>query len=117
MSKLLDNTIIKENKAFIDDVLKTGNIEQSARNIQASTRGSNIIRRKSVAQEIAKRQRIMNANATLGATRIREIIESGKEHNALQASIYAINKVDGMPIQQIESKNQSISFTIDLSGK
>ena len=48
-------------------------------------KGYRMIRNDNVKAEIENRKAIMEANATLGAQRIQQIIKDGKEHNALQA--------------------------------
>ena len=66
--------------------------------------------------EIADRKAIMQANATLGAQRIQSIIKEGKEHNALEASKFAIEQVDGRAVQTAHIKSEHVSVVYDLSG-
>lgn len=75
-----------------------------------------MIENESVKQEIEQRQGVMRANATLGAQRIQKIIKEGKEHNALSASIFSIEQVDGKAVQPVETNTKSLTLKIDLSS-
>lgn len=70
----------------------------------------------SINAEIADRKAIMEANANLAAQRIQTIITDGKEHNALEASKFAIEQVDGRAVQTAHIKSEHVSVVYDLSG-
>jgi hypothetical protein len=69
-----------------------------------------------VKTEIANRKAVMEANANLGTQRIQEIIKGGKEHNALQASIFAIEQADGKAKQTTEVESKHVSVVYNLGG-
>lgn len=75
-----------------------------------------MIRNDNIKAEIDDRKAIMEANASLGAQRIQTIITSGKEHNALEASKFAIEQVDGKAAQTTHIKSEHVSVVYDLSG-
>lgn len=66
--------------------------------------------------EIENRKAVMEANATLGAQRIQQIIKEGKEHNALQAAIFSVEQADGKAVQTQTVKSEHVSVVYDLSG-
>lgn len=66
--------------------------------------------------EISDRKAIMDANATLGVQKIQTIIKEGKEHNALQASIFSVEQVEGKAKQSTEVISKHTFVTYDLSG-
>ena len=70
----------------------------------------------SVKTEIANRQAIKEANATLAAQRIQKIITEGKDQHALGASIFSIEQVDGRAKQITEVHSQHTTVVYDLSG-
>ena len=80
------------------------------------TKAYRMIMNDDINQEIQDRQAIMRQNADLGAARIQTIIESGKEHNALEASKFSIEQVDGKAKQTTEVKASMVSVVYDLSG-
>lgn len=65
---------------------------------------------------LEKRRAIMEASATLGAQKIQSIIAEGEEANALRASIFAIEQMDGKATQVTETKSTGITLHVDLSG-
>lgn len=69
-----------------------------------------------VKAEIDNRKAVMEANATLGAQRIQQIIKEGKEHNALQAAIFSVEQADGKAVQTQTVKSEHVSVIYDLSG-
>ena len=69
-----------------------------------------------ISHEIADRKAIMRQNADLGAQKIQHIIVNGKEHNALDASKFAIEQVDGRAKQTTEVTAKMVAVTYDLSG-
>jgi hypothetical protein len=81
-----------------------------------SLKGRRMMQNDSVKAEIANRKQVMEANATLAAQRIQTIIKDGKEHNALQASMFAYEQVEGKAKQVTETTTQHTFVTYDLSG-
>lgn len=79
-------------------------------------KGYRMIRNDNVKAEIDNRKAIMEANATLGAQRIQQIIKDGKEHNALQAAIFSVEQADGKAVQTQTVKSEHVSVIYDLSG-
>lgn len=79
-------------------------------------KGHRMITNDNVNAEIANRKAVMEANATLGAQRIQEIIKDGKEHNALQAAIFSVEQADGKAVQVQNIKSEHVSVIYDLSG-
>ena len=79
-------------------------------------KGSRMLTNEHVKAEIADRKAIMQANADLASQRIQTIITEGKEHNALVASIFAIEQADGKAKQVTEVKSEHVSVIYDLSG-
>jgi len=70
----------------------------------------------SIKTEIADRQAIKEANATLASQRIQKIIKEGKDQHALGASIFSIEQVDGKAKQVIQQHSKHTLVTYDLSG-
>ena len=79
-------------------------------------KGKRMLQNASINAEIADRKSIMEANANLAAQRIQTIITDGKEHNALEASKFAIEQVDGRAVQTAHIKSEHVSVVYDLSG-
>ena len=79
-------------------------------------KGVRMIANDNIKAEIADRKSIMEANANLAAQRIQTIITEGKEHNALEASKFAIEQVDGRAVQTAHVKSEHVSVVYDLSG-
>jgi len=75
-----------------------------------------MIRNDNVKAEIDNRKAVMEANATLGAQRIQQIIKEGKEHNALQAAIFSVEQADGKAVQTQRVTSEHVSVVYDLSG-
>lgn len=81
-----------------------------------SLKGHRMINNDRVQAEISNRKQIMEANANLASQRIQTIITDGKEHNALMASIFAIEQADGKAKQVTEVKSEHVTVLYDLSG-
>lgn len=79
-------------------------------------KGHDLLTNPNVQREIVDRKAIMQANADLASQRIQQIITEGKEHNALQASIFAIEQADGKAKQVTEVQSAHVSVIYDLSG-
>ena len=79
-------------------------------------KGVRMIANDSIKAEIAGRKAIMQANATLGAQRIQQILKDGKEHNALQAAIFSVEQADGRAVQTQRVTSEHVSVVYDLSG-
>ena len=79
-------------------------------------KGARLMENDRINAEIANRKSIMEANANLAAQRIQTIITEGKEHNALEASKFAIEQVDGRAVQTAHVKSEHVSVIYDLSG-
>lgn len=58
----------------------------------------------------------MEAVAGKAVQRIENIINNGKEHNALTASMYAYDHVHGKATQSIHQSGAHVFVTYDLSG-
>jgi hypothetical protein len=65
---------------------------------------------------IAARRAVMDSNATLGAQRIQKIILDGKDREALDASKFSIEQIDGRAVQTVQSVDNTIKFQIDLTS-
>lgn len=81
-----------------------------------AVKGHRMLSNDKVKAEIDSRKAIMEANATLGAQRIQTIITSGKEHNALTASIFSVEQADGKATITQNVKSEHVSVVYDLSG-
>lgn len=79
-------------------------------------KGYRMLTNDNVKAEIIDRKAIMQANADLASQRIQQIITEGKEHNALTASMFAIEQADGKAKQVTEVKSEHVSVIYDLSG-
>lgn len=112
---------------FIDAYVRYGNASKAIRlaypdsykqwsDSYIGTKAGRMMQNDEVKQGIANRKAIMDVNATLGTQRIQAIIKDGKEHNALQASMFAIEQVDGKATQVVEQHTLHTMVTYDLSG-
>ena len=80
-------------------------------------KGHRMITDDNVKQEIQNRKAVMEQNANLGAARLQKIIKEGKEHNALEASKFSIEQMDGKATQLKEIKGGFVvAINYDLSG-
>ena len=79
-------------------------------------KGHRMLTNDNVKAEMDNRKAVMEANATLGAQRIQQIIKEGKEHNALQAAIFSVEQADGKAVQTQTVKSEHVSVIYDLSG-
>lgn len=75
----------------------------------AATIASENLTKLNVRQEVEK----MSLKA---AKRLDQIIEVGKEHNALQASMYVLDHQLGKATQKIEQTSNHLVVTLDLTG-
>ena len=69
-----------------------------------------------VLQDIGKQKERMQKAAGMAVERIESVIQSGKEHNALTASIFAYEQVHGKAKQKIEQHSNHVFISYDLSG-
>ena len=65
--------------------------------------------------DIAKQKERMTVIANKAVDKLEDIIENGKEHNSLQASMYSIDQVHGRATQKIESSSTHTFIGIDLT--
>lgn len=79
-------------------------------------KGSDLLAKPNVKAEIMNRKAIMEASADLAAQRLQDIITDGREHNALEASKFVIEQIDGKAKQITEVKSQHVQVVYDLSG-
>ena len=79
-------------------------------------KGSRLLSNAIVLQDIQRQREHMEVVAGKAVQRIETIIDSGKEHNSLIASMYAYDHVHGKPTQKILSGTAHVFVSYDLSG-
>lgn len=79
-------------------------------------KGSRLLSNAIVIQDIQKQKERMETVSSKAVQRIENIIDSGKEHNALTASMYAYDQVHGRATQRIHQSGTHVFVTYDLSG-
>ena len=114
-------------KKFAEVYAKTDNASEAVRQAYpelAKTSTPNYIKEKGkrlvtnsyVLLEIEKQKEYMEVVSAKAVKRIENIINHGKERNALTASIYAYDQVHGKPTQSIRQSGTHVYVTYDLSG-
>ena len=81
------------------------------------TKAHRLMNNDDIKAEISNRKSIMEQNANLGTARIQKIITEGKEHNALTASMFAIEQVDGKAQQTTHVESKHVSVVYNLGGE
>lgn len=79
-------------------------------------KGKRLVTNGYVLLEIEKQKELMNVAAGKAVQRITDIIESGNERNALNASVFAYEQAHGKAKKSVESKSAHVYVTYDLSG-
>lgn len=79
-------------------------------------KGKRLVTNGYVLLEIEKQKEVMEVIAGKAVQRLEEIIDNGKEHNALTASMYAYDQVHGKATQRIHQSGTHVYVTYDLSG-
>lgn len=79
-------------------------------------KGKRLVTNGYVLLEIEKQKELMDVVAGKAVQRIESIIDNGKEHNALTASMYAYDQVHGKATQSIKQSGKHVFITIDLTG-
>lgn len=79
-------------------------------------KASRLMKEPRIQNAIESRRAVMDANASLGAQRIQTIILEGKDREALDASKFSIEQVDGRAIQTVNTIDNTIKFSIDLTS-
>lgn len=114
-------------KKFALKYAKTDNGTEAARrafpelageNNRASlaVKASRLLRNDSVIQDIQLQKDRLQAIASKAVDRLDQIVEQGKEHNALQASQYVLDQVHGRATQTIQTRSEAVVISIDLTG-
>lgn len=70
-----------------------------------------------VKQALINRQAIMEYSANLASQRLQQIIQFGKDADAISASRFVLEQVDGKARQVVDINNTSVKLQIDLSGQ
>ena len=78
-------------------------------------KGSRLLTNANVMADIKYQKERLQLAGINAVKRIEHIIDNGKEHNALQASMYVVDQVHGKATQQIETKQSVVSISIDLT--
>lgn len=124
------NTATLQRQVFVDEFMKHGNASEAIRQaMKKAGRENHNLSRHSIGvkahrmlnnektkQLLKDRQAILEASATLGAQRIQQIISSEQEANALKASIFSVEMIEGKATQRIEQQTTAVRLQIDLSG-
>jgi hypothetical protein len=79
-------------------------------------KGSRLLSNAIVLNDIQMQKERMEVVAGKAVNRIENIIDTGKDQNALTASIYAYNQVHGKPTQRIHQSGAHVFVSYDLSG-
>lgn len=111
-------------KKFAQIYAETDNASEAVRAAYPAMNNSNSIRNKGyrlltnahVLADINKQKERMQIVSAKAVERIESIIDNGKEHNALQASVFAYEQVHGKSRQRIEQSSSYVLVTYDLSG-
>ncbi|MBL8030899.1 MAG: hypothetical protein JNK33_01050 [Candidatus Doudnabacteria bacterium] len=127
MSKYSKSKLTPAKKKFAQVFARTDNAAEAVRQAYphlAKNSTQNYIKEKGkrlvtngyVLLEIEKQKELMEVVAGKAIQRIEEIIDNGKEHNALTASMYAYDQVHGKATQRIQQSGSYVYVTYDLSG-
>ena len=79
-------------------------------------KGSRLLSNAIVLADIERQKERMEVIAGKAVQRLEDIIDSGKEHNALTASMYAYDQVHGRATQRVHQTGAHVFVTYDLSG-
>ncbi len=79
-------------------------------------KGSRLLSNAIVLRDIERQKEQMEVIAGKAVQRLENIIDKGKEHNALAASMYAYDQVHGKATQRIQQSGSYVYVTYDLSG-
>jgi len=79
-------------------------------------KGSRLLSNAIVLADIERQKERMEVIAGKAVQRLEDIIDSGKEHNALTASMYAYDQVHGKATQRVHQTGAHVFVTYDLSG-
>lgn len=121
------NKITPAKKKFAQVYAKTDNASEAVRQAYPQlaksssqktiqNKGSRLLSNAIVLADIEKQKERMEAIAGKAVQRLEDIIDNGKEHNALTASMYAYDQTHGKPRQRIHQSGQFVTVVYDLSG-
>ena len=79
-------------------------------------KGSRLLSNAIVLHDIQRQKERMEVVAGKAVERIEDIIDTGKDHNALTASMFAYDQVHGRATQRIHQTSAHVFVTYDLSG-
>lgn len=124
---ILSKPLTPPQQRFVEAFVRYGNISKAIRISYPSEsknwraeyqyqKGKRMLQNASIKDEIEDRMQVKEANANLGAKRIQAIIVKGKEHNALAASMFSIEQIDGKAKITQETKSEHVFVSYDLSG-
>jgi len=127
MSKYSKSKLTPAKKRFAQVYAQTDNAAEAVRQAYphlAKNSTQNYIKEKGkrlvtngyVLLEIEKQKELMEVVAGKAVQRIEDIIDNGKEHNALTASMYAYDQAHGKSKQRIQQSGAYVYVTYDLSG-
>ncbi len=88
--------------------------DSSQKTIQ--NKGSRLLSNAIVLHDIQKQKERMEVVASKAVERIEDIIDNGKDHNALTASMFAYDQVHGRSTQRVHQTSSHVFVSYDLSG-
>lgn len=81
-----------------------------------STKAKRLLNNEQINNAVTMQRQRLQQISSKGIDRLETIITEGKEHNALSASMYVIDQALGRATQTVETKSESITLNIDLTG-
>lgn len=92
------------------------NLAKNSSQKTIQNKGSRLLSNAIVLRDIERQKEQMEAIAGKAVQRLENIIDNGKEHNALTASMYAYDQVHGRATQRVHQTGSHVFVTYDLSG-
>jgi phage terminase small subunit len=92
------------------------NLAKNSSQKTIQNKGSRLLSNAIVLQDIERQKEYMEAIASKAVKRLENIIDNGKERNALTASMYAYDQVHGKATQRVHQTGAHVFVTYDLSG-
>lgn len=122
-AKQLEGKLVLEEINFCKEVAKHGKQKDAyvktinrVAPISVHTAAQRLMKRPEIQAEIDKqRQRLENMGGD-AISKLHEVITTGKERNALDASMFVVEQIHGKAIQKTVEEKVVFNFSMDLSG-
>lgn len=118
---------LEQKKRFAQELIRTGNKAESVQRSMPdfaesrnrdmlSKKGWKLLQDEVVQHELMVQKQKMQVLGSKALARLEEIILTGKEHNALDASKFVFEQAQGKAKQTVDMQSTSVNLTLDLTG-